>query len=65
MKKGFILLFIYLAACQPQTETRLHMDNTGDRMSDSILRIIDSSLADPSKELASKGLYSLSMENKQ
>ena len=39
-------------ACQPQTESRIHMDQTGQRMSDSILKLLDSSLAQPAKILA-------------
>jgi hypothetical protein len=52
MKKALFFLGISLVACQPATESRAHMENTSDRMSDSILKLIDSSLAEPAKVLA-------------
>jgi hypothetical protein len=42
-------------SCAPQTETRTHMDNTSDRVSDSIQRFVDSSLSAPGNELAGTG----------
>ncbi len=51
LKLSLGILAISIASCTPQTESRVHMDQTGQRMSDSILHIIDSSLADPSVEM--------------
>jgi hypothetical protein len=42
-------------SCAPQSETRVHMDIAGNRMSDSIQRCVDSSLAAPGEELAGTG----------
>jgi hypothetical protein len=55
MKITFVLLILAFTACQPQTESREHMDLASDRMSDSILKLIDSSLALPGKVLAGTG----------
>ena len=52
MKYPLILIATAFMACQPQTESRTHMENTSQRMSDSILKLIDSSLAEPGKVLA-------------
>jgi len=52
MKPLFFLIAIAFTACQPQAESRAHMDNTSDRMSDSILKLIDSNLAEPGRILA-------------
>lgn len=52
MKQTLFLFGIILAACQPATESRAHMEDTSNRMSDSILKLIDSSLAEPGKILA-------------
>lgn len=46
---------IGLASCSPQTETRAHMDTTGNRMGDSIRKSVDSILALPGQELAGTG----------
>ncbi len=51
MKITYILLASTLMACQPQTESRERMDLVANRMSDSILKLIDSSLAQPGKIL--------------
>jgi hypothetical protein len=61
MKKAFLFLAFPFIACQPRVESRAHMEDTSDRMSDSITRLIDSSLADPSHELSS---LNSSIENK-
>jgi len=50
----FAVAFL-LTSCAPQTETRAHMDDTGNRMSDSIIKYIDSCLAQPGRELAGTG----------
>jgi hypothetical protein len=55
MRLCIILFVLTLTSCQPQTESREHMDLTSDRMSDSILKLIDSSLALPGKVLAGTG----------
>ena len=52
MKITPLLLALAFTACMPQTESRAHMDETSDRMSDSILKLIDSSLAEPGRILA-------------
>jgi hypothetical protein len=49
------IAIIALSSCGPQTETRAHMDRSGMRMSDSLERYIDSSLAQPSLELMETG----------
>ncbi|MBP7808583.1 MAG: hypothetical protein KA163_04780 [Bacteroidia bacterium] len=51
MKYIPVLLAATLTACQPQTESRERMDLVANRMSDSILKLIDSSLAQPGKIL--------------
>jgi hypothetical protein len=48
-------LVIACVSCGSPTETRAHMDASGNRMSDSLERYIDSSLADPPRELAGTG----------
>ncbi len=50
-----VLLILTFTACQPRIESRAHMDETSDRMSDSILKLIDSSLAEPGRILAGTG----------
>ncbi len=50
-----VLIALYLAACKPQTESRLHMDETALRMSDSIKNLLDSGFALPSKVLSGTG----------
>ena len=55
MRLNIILLALAFTACQPQVESRVHMDETADRMSDSILKLIDSSLAEPGRILAGTG----------
>ena len=54
MKKNFLLLALPFLACQPRIESRERMDLVANRMSDSILKLIDSSLAEPGKILAGK-----------
>ena len=49
------LIPLYLTACKPQTESRIHMDETALRMSDSIKNLLDSCFALPSKALAGTG----------
>lgn len=59
MKSGklpFLFMIIAFAACQPQAETRQRMDATSYRMSDSILKLIDSGLAEPAQILAGANL---------
>lgn len=55
MKLPIILPILIFTACQPQIESRVHMDETADRMSDSILKLIDSSLAEPGRILVGTG----------
>jgi hypothetical protein len=55
MKKIILLLAFPFVACESQTESRAHMDISGNRMSDSILKLLDSSLAEPSRELKGIG----------
>ena len=52
MKIPLVVLMLAFIACQPQTESREHMDLTSNRMSDSILKLIDTSSAQPAKILA-------------
>lgn len=52
MKKLLSILFIstaVLTSCGPAAEDRVQMDRIAKRMSDSITRLIDSSLNDPLK----------------
>ena len=56
MKKTLLLLTLAFIACQPQTESREHMDLTSNRMSDSILKLLDTGFAQPGKILAGTGL---------
>lgn len=54
MKKLLSILFIstvVLTSCGPAAEDRKQMDRIAKRMSDSIGHLIDSSLADPSKNV--------------
>ena len=58
MKITLISIFataLFLFSCTPPTETRAHMDNIGDRMSDSIIKYIDSALTQPGREMAGTG----------
>ena len=50
----FIVPVAYLTACQPRNESREHMDITSNRMSDSILNLLDSSLTQPLKILGGR-----------
>ena len=47
-----ILLILAFTACKPQTESRERMDLVANRMSDSILKLLDSGFAQPGKILA-------------
>ncbi|HWY09938.1 MAG TPA: hypothetical protein VN026_01375 [Bacteroidia bacterium] len=49
------LFLLILISCQPQVESRAHMDNTSNRTSDSLSKLIDSSLALPSLALIGTG----------
>ena len=58
MKQLKFILFAFLfslAACKPQTESRTHMDNIAGRTSDSIAKLIDSTLGLPSLALIGTG----------
>ena len=55
MKKALFLLALPFLACQPQTESRDHMEKISDRMSDSINNLIDSGFAEPAKFLVGTG----------
>ena len=50
-----LLALIALFGCTPQTESRVHMDLIAKRTSDSLSKLIDSSLALPSLALISTG----------
>ena len=50
-----VLFLFALFACTPQTESRAHMDEVANRTSDSITKLIDSSLALPSLALIGTG----------
>ncbi len=54
MKKLVSLIFIsavILTSCGPAAEDRFQMDRIAKRMSDSLGRLIDSSLADPGRNI--------------
>ena len=54
MKKLLSIIFIstvVLTSCGPAAEDRVQMDRIAKRMSDSIGHLIDSSLADPGKNV--------------
>jgi hypothetical protein len=50
-----LLALFTLTSCQPEVESRVHMDNIANRTSDSITKLIDSSLALPSLALIGTG----------
>ncbi len=56
MKKTLLLLTLAFTGCQPQTESREHMDLASNRMSDSILKLLDTGFTEPGKILAGTGL---------
>lgn len=55
VKISITLSLLGLIACKPQSESREHMDFVSNRMSDSILNLLDSGIALPAKTLAGTG----------
>jgi hypothetical protein len=58
MRPLMLIVFLMagcLQACKPQTESRAHMDEVSNRVSDSLVKLLDSCLALPSKALAGTG----------
>ncbi len=52
LKLRLSIVALSFIACNPQTESRAHMNQSGQRMSDSIKILLDSCLSQPGKILA-------------